>query len=155
MEKKRWIFHRILSTKGLKLSSFPHFCNAAATCAQPEALSALHSPTENLCNWNQSGAAQSEAQEWEHLFRTSGKRGMGLIPLLAAAHNFYTECFAQRHFELGLVTGPRSLLTQAASVSEPQTYCVCSAPGPAGVLAEWQRCNWSGQCPLCCIPRAL
>lgn len=66
----------------------------------------------------------------------AGRGGWGLIPLLATAHNFYTECSAQRHFELALVTGPRSLLTQAASVTEPQTYCVCSAPGPAGLLAE-------------------
>lgn len=143
-EKKRWIFCRVLSTKGFQLLYFPHFCNAVATCPQPEA----------FCTLLETKVGQHNLGENTNLGQ-AGREGWGLIPLLATAHNFCTECSAQRHFELGLVTGPRSLLTQAASVSEPQTYCVCSAPGPAGLLAEWQRCNWSGQCPLCCVPRAL
>lgn len=135
--RKRGESSTVLSAqKGSSSHLFPIFA-----MPQPPALSqkhSLHSPAQWKTSLARIKAGQHNLQSGGEntSLGQEGRGGWGLIPLLETARNFYTECFAQRHFELGLVTGPRSLLTQAASVTEPQTYCVCSAQGPAGAFSR-------------------
>lgn len=100
------LFHTLWRKRGDSSTVFPaqkgsnsHLFPISARLQPPalnQKLSTLHSPVENLSDWNQSGAAQSVVGGWEHQFRTSGKRGLGADPSSGHCSDFLHRVFCPK-----------------------------------------------------------
>lgn len=75
------MFQVILSTKGFKLTSFTHFCNAPTPCSRPEALTALHNCVENIStlrlNGTKEGQNNLQSGGLNTYLQQARKRGVG------------------------------------------------------------------------------